>query len=49
MSPVFIKKCIDIAKYITCYKITRPKEGFTVNEQINIIEDTFINIEEKVI
>lgn len=49
MSPVFIKKCIDIAKHITCYKLTRPKEGFTVNEQINIIEDTFINIEEKVI
>ncbi len=49
MSSVFIKKCIDIAKYITCYKVTRPKEGFTVNEQINIIEDTFINIEEKVI
>lgn len=49
MSSVFIKKCIDIAKHITCYKVTRPKEGFTVNEQINIIEDTFINIEEKVI
>ncbi len=49
MSPALVKKCIDIAKYITCYKLTRPKEGFTVNEQINIIEDTFINIEEKVI
>ena len=49
MTPVFIKKCIDIAKNITCYKVTRPKEGFTVNEQINLIEDTFINIEEKAI
>lgn len=49
MSPVFIKKCIDIAKNIRCYKLIRPKEGFTVNEQINLIEDTFINIEEKVI
>lgn len=49
MSPVLVKKCIDIARHITCYKITRPKEGFTVNEQVNIIEDTFINIEEKAI
>ena len=49
MTPVFIKKCIDIAKNITCYKVTRPKEGFTVNEQINLIEDTFINIEEEAI
>ncbi|MCD2503293.1 hypothetical protein LQE93_16275 [Clostridium sp. NSJ-145] len=49
MTPVFIKKCVDIAKNITCYKVTRPKEGFTVNEQINLIEDTFINIEEKAI
>lgn len=49
MSTVFIKKCIDIAKNIRCYKLIRPKEGFTVNEQINLIEDTFINIEEKVI
>lgn len=49
MSHIFIKKCIDIAKYIKCYRIVRPKEGFTVNEQINLIEDTFINIEEKAI
>lgn len=49
MSPVLIKKCIDIAKHIKCYEIIRPKEGFTVNEQINLIEDIFVNTEEKVI
>ena len=49
MSPILIKKCIDIAKHIKCYRIIRPKEGFTVNEQISLIEDTFINIEEKAI
>lgn len=38
MTPKYFKQCIDIAKYIKFYKITRPKEKFTIDEQINIIE-----------
>lgn len=35
----YFKKCIEIAKHIKFYKITRPKNQFTVNEQIDIIEN----------
>lgn len=35
----YFKKCLDIAKHIKFYKITRPKNQFTVNEQIDIIEN----------
>ena len=51
MSPIFIKKCIDIAKNIRCYKLTRPKEGLTVNEQIKVLEEVFrdMRIEEEVV
>lgn len=34
----YFKKCSDIAKNIKYYKITRPKDIFSVNEQIEIIE-----------
>ena len=36
----YFKKCADISKNIKYYKITRPKDVFSVNEQIKIIEDT---------
>ena len=36
----YFKKCADIAKDIKYYKITRPKDVFSVNEQIKVIEDT---------
>lgn len=39
--PIYIKKCLEIVKKIDCYKITRPKEGLTVNEQIKLIEEIF--------
>lgn len=35
----YFKKCLQIAKHIKFYKITRPKNQFTVNEQIDIIEN----------
>lgn len=35
----YFKKCIEIAKHIKFYKITRPKNQFTINEQIEIIEN----------
>lgn len=49
MSPVYLKKCIDIAKSIKCYKIIRPKDVFTVCEQINLIENIIYKNESKVI
>lgn len=39
ISGEYFKKCIEIAKHIKFYKITRPKNQFTVNEQIDIIEN----------
>lgn len=35
--PLYFKKCIDIANSVSVYRITRPKMGFTVNEQVNLI------------
>ena len=40
IQPIYFKKCADIAKSIKYYKITRPKDVFSVNEQIEIIENT---------
>ena len=37
--PVIFKKCIDIARNIKCYKIVRPRDKFTVDDQINLIEE----------
>ncbi|MEG1254494.1 hypothetical protein [Clostridium sp.] len=38
----YFKQCIELAKRIPIYRITRPKVGFTVNEQIKEIEKLFI-------
>lgn len=35
----YFKKCADIAKGIKYYNIIRPKDVFSVNEQIEVIED----------
>lgn len=37
--PIIFKKCIDLARYIKCYKIVRPRDKFTVDDQINLIEE----------
>lgn len=39
INPVYFKKCVDIAKSIKYYKLTRPKDVFSVNEQIEVIEN----------
>ncbi|MGL6108445.1 hypothetical protein [Romboutsia sp.] len=39
MEPAYLKKCLQIAQNIKYYKITRPENQFTVNEQIEIIEN----------
>lgn len=45
----YFKKCIEIAKHIKLYKITRPKNQFTVNEQIEIIEDIIYQNSNKIL
>lgn len=37
--PIIFNKCIDIARNIKCYKIVRPRDKFTVDDQINLIEE----------
>ena len=39
IEPTYFKKCADIAKGIKYYNIIRPKDVFSVNEQIEVIED----------
>ena len=46
MQPKYFKQCLDIAKNIKFYKITRPRNQFTVNEQIELIENEIMNCEE---
>lgn len=43
MKPQLFKKCIILAKNIKFYKITRPVNGFTVDEQIKLIENKIID------
>ncbi|MEG2656721.1 MAG: hypothetical protein RSA29_13570 [Clostridium sp.] len=38
ISTKYFKQCIEIAKNSRYFQITRPKQGFTVNEQIELIE-----------
>ena len=49
ITPEMFKQCLLIAKNIKFYKITRPRDGYTINEQINIIESIFKNEIENVI
>lgn len=35
----YFKKCLNITKGIEIYRITRPKDKFTVNEQIELIKE----------
>ena len=37
--PIIFKKCMDIGKSIRCFRIIRPKDKFTVGEQISLIEE----------
>lgn len=49
MNSKYFKKCLDIAKNINFYVVTRPKDQFTVDKQIELIEDKILTIEEAVI
>ena len=43
------KQCIDIAKNIRFFKVTRPANQFTVDTQINLIEREIISAKEIVV
>lgn len=45
----YFKKCLEIAKHVKFYKITRPKNQFTVNEQIDIIENLIYKKSDKIL
>lgn len=49
MDPIYFKQCIDIAKNIRFFKITRPANKFTVDNQIQLIERELIEIKEVVV
>ena len=49
MNPKYFKQCIDIAKNIRFFKITRPLDKFTVDDQIDLIEREVIEIKEAVL
>lgn len=44
----YFKRCIFIANNIRCFEMIRPRDKFSVNEQIQVLEDTLnINVIEK--
>lgn len=40
INPVYFKKCLYIAKNVDIYKIIRPRKGYTMKNQIEIIESS---------
>ena len=46
IEPVYFKKCLDIVKSTKIYKITRPKDVFSVDKQISLVEDIILYDEE---
>lgn len=38
LSQTYVKKCLNVARNTRYYKIIRPKDGFTVDKQIELIE-----------
>lgn len=46
MDPIYFKQCVDIAKNIRFFKLTRPINQFTVDTQINLIEEEIISTKE---
>ena len=46
MDPIYFKQCVDIAKNIRFFKITRPANQFTVDTQIDLIEGEIMSVKE---
>ncbi|MEG2936680.1 MAG: hypothetical protein RR844_09355, partial [Clostridium sp.] len=38
MKPDYVRQCVQVAKQVKMYRITRPKTGFTVGEQVELLE-----------
>lgn len=49
MDVIYFKQCLDIAKNIRFFKITRPANKFTVDEQIELIEEAISGVKEAVV
>ena len=49
MDPIYFKQCVDIAKNIRFFKITRPANQFTVDTQIDLIEGEIRSVKEAAI
>ena len=49
MDVIYFKQCLDIAKNIRFFKITRPANKFTVDEQIELIEGEILGVKEVVV
>ena len=47
LEPLYFRKCLEIAKNIKYYKITRPKSVFCVDDQIKLVEN--IMLKDKII
>lgn len=43
VNPNFFKQCVELSKGIPVYRITRPREGWSVDNQIEWIESRFLN------
>lgn len=41
---VYFKQCLKIAQVINFYKVTRPRQGFTTDRQLQLIEETLLSV-----
>lgn len=44
IQPEYFKKCLEIAQNIKFYRMYRPKDKYTVSEQINLLEKTLVGL-----
>lgn len=49
MNPKYFKQCLDIAKNIRFYTVIRPINGFTVDDQIKLIEREVVGVRAAVV
>ncbi|MEN8076872.1 hypothetical protein ABFP60_07885 [Clostridioides difficile] len=49
MNPKYFRQCIEIAKNIRFYTVIRPVNGFTVDDQIELIEREVVGVREAVV
>lgn len=49
MNPKYFKKCLNMAQNINFYVVTRPKDQFTVDKQIELIEVKVLELAEVIV